>query len=482
MQVLRRAALAMAFTLPLAALPLDAQFYKWDFNVNGGYSWLSGDMFDRNDFDVFDDFDIDGFDFLNGGNTVSLGDGGTVGAQLGYWFSKRFGLRANFAYADSDIPRRDDLLFDPDIFDPILFNDFGLFDHDVNLWSGTGDVLIRLNTPRTRWDGFEWLPYVALGIGAQWINASGSGFSVIDNIDIDLDGDLDGFIDVGGDNGLPIRCSITTIVPRTCAFLKDGSTLSGLIGLGMDFRFAPSFAVRLEVADRIYQPDVVRVVQDDLFPFVFAEVGGDLGSTINQISLTLGANFLFGLQHPPARVVVAPPPRPAPPPPPPPSTEEITVCVVDPTYAGGLRNITATRNLTTGDTTVMKNGDRVQLHDAVGNVPTASNSSWYVSGAPLEIGMAPNSIKYLTVGGARNIEPNDLAFIGTINGIPVFADRMTLSPVLSNLGPNTDLNRLLMEAPNARAALETVSVIYVPLQPTGCVFQALQKQVEVRKK
>lgn len=486
MQVLRRAVLAMAFTLPLAALPLSAQFYKWDFNVNGGYSWLSGDMFDRNDFDIFDDFvfDDDVFDGnLFGDNSVSLGNGGTVGAQLGYWFSKRFGIRANFAYTDSDIERRDDLLFDADIFDPILFNGFGLFDHDVNLWSGTGDVLVRLNTPRTRWDGFEWLPYVALGLGAQWINPAGSGFSVIDDIDIDLDGDLDGFIDVSGDEGIPIRCSITTVtvaLPRTCAFLKEGSTLAGLIALGMDFRFAPNFALRLELADRIYEPDVVRVVQDDLFPFVFAEVGDDLGSTVNQVSLTLGANFLFGLVQPPARVVVAPPPRPAPPPPP--STEEITVCVVDPTYAGGLRLITATRNLTTGDTTVMKNGDRVQLSEAVGNIPVAANSSWYVSGAPLMIGMTPNTVNYLTVGGARTIEPNDLAFIGTINGIPVFADRLTLAPGLANLGPNTDLNQLVMRSEDARKALETVNVIYVPLQPIGCVFQALQLQPQVRKK
>src|SRR5262245_2194821 len=113
MQVLRRAVVAMAFTLPLAALPLSAQFYKWDANVNGGYSWLTGNLFDRNDFDVFDDFIFEDPNFIfDRDNDVSLGNGGTVGAQLGYWFSKRFGIRANFAYTDSDIERRNDLLFD----------------------------------------------------------------------------------------------------------------------------------------------------------------------------------------------------------------------------------------------------------------------------------------------------------------------------------------------------------------------------------
>ncbi|MGH7463404.1 MAG: hypothetical protein ACREMA_20540, partial [Longimicrobiales bacterium] len=162
--------------------------------------------------------------------------------------------------------------------------------------------------------------------------------------------------------------------------------------------------------------------------------------------------------------------------------EEITVCVVDPTYAQGLRTITATRNLSTGDTTVVKNGNRMSLSEAMGNVPVAGNAAWYTSGAPLEIGSAPHIFKYLTVGGTRNIEAGELAYIGTINGIAVFADRLTLAPGLANLGPNTDLSRLVMESADARTALETVSVIYVPVQATGCVFQALQKQVEVRKK
>src|SRR5262245_58552254 len=118
MQVLRRAAIAMALALPLATLPLTAQKYRWDFNVNGGFSWLTGDLVDRDVF-LFDDIDVvDELDFFDPFRDVSLGDGPIFGAQLGYWFggSKRVGLRANFAFTDSDVETfgRVDRLFDPD--------------------------------------------------------------------------------------------------------------------------------------------------------------------------------------------------------------------------------------------------------------------------------------------------------------------------------------------------------------------------------
>jgi hypothetical protein len=483
MQVLRRAAIAMALALPLATLPLTAQKYRWDFNVNGGYSWLSGDLVDRDIF-RFDDIDIidPDLDFIDDFRDVSLGDGPIVGAQLGYWFggSKRVGLRANFAFTDSDV----ETLGTFDLFDPdFLFNPF---ETDVNLWSGSGDLLIRLKTPHTRWDGMEWLPYVALGLGAQWINPAGNGFFLVDNVDIDLDPDLDGILDIDGNSGVPITCRrrfIDTdidLLDHRCAFLEEGSSLMGLLAIGMDMRLSPNFALRFEFGDRIWEAPVKAAVQvDDLFDNVFAEVG-DFGNTVNQLYLTAGAAILFGLEQPPRRVTVVP--RPAPPPPPPPATEEITVCVIDPTYAGGARNITATRHLSNGDTTVMKNGTSVRLSEAYGTVPVASNATWFISGAPLEIGTAPNRLLYVTVGGARMINPDELAFIGTVNGMPVFADRLTLAPVLTNLGPNTDLNRLVVESSAAREALESVTTVYVPLQPVGCVFQALQKQVEVRKK
>jgi hypothetical protein len=40
MKVLKNVALA-AVLLPLAAAPLSAQRWKFDFGINGGYSWMS---------------------------------------------------------------------------------------------------------------------------------------------------------------------------------------------------------------------------------------------------------------------------------------------------------------------------------------------------------------------------------------------------------------------------------------------------------
>src|SRR5262245_58514745 len=270
MQVLRRAAIAMALALPLATLPLTAQKYRWDFNVNGGFSWLSGDLVDRDVF-VFDNIDIidPELGFIDPFRDVSLGDGGIVGAQLGYWFggSKRVGLRANFAYTNSDVDTFGGTLnlFDPDFI-------FDRFDTDVNLWSGSGDLLVRLKTPNTRWDGMEWLPYVALGLGAQWINPAGSRFFLNDNINI-LDPDLD-LLDNNGNSGVPIACrrrfidTELTDLRNRCAFLEEGSTLMGLLGIGMDVRLAPSFALRFEFGDRIWEAPIRAAVQvDPDFPF-----------------------------------------------------------------------------------------------------------------------------------------------------------------------------------------------------------------------
>ena len=157
------------------------------------------------------------------------------------------------------------------------------------------------------------------------------------------------------------------------------------------------------------------------------------------------------------------------------------MCVVDPNYAQGLRTITATHNLQTNDTTVSINGRTMRLSEATANVPTASNAPWFIRGAPLEIGSLPNRLQYVSVGSERMIEPEQLAYLGTVGGLPVFADRATIPPGLANLGPNTDLSTLVMQSPDAKKALDAVGVIYVPMQPVGCTFQALQKMQEVRK-
>ena len=476
MQLVNRAALALLLALPATALPSSAQNYHWDFNVNFGHSWL-GKILDLNDFD-FADFDEDIGAFDDDFEDINLGNNWLGGAQLGYWFTRTVGLRANVAYTESSLNQRRLDLF-----------------NSVNLWSFTGDLLVRLNKPEERWRGLEWLPYLAFGLGAQWINPAGDRFFLVNDINVlDFDDNDDGIIDieVQGHSGVAIVCTFGLChVPRNVGglfpigtrafFLEEESTLTGLLGIGLDVRFAPRFALRLEFGDRIWEAPMREALTREGVDFVLEDFA-DAGEVVNQFYLTAGASYLFGLESPPRQVVAMPAPRPAPPPPPAPTTEEITVCVLDPTFASGLRNISARRSLTSGDTTIARNGDRVELSAAVGNIPVAANASWYLSGAPFAIGVAPRHMQYAVTGAPRAIEPSMLVFLGTVNGLAVFADRQTLGPALSNLGPNTDLNRLVLASEAARLALDAVPILYVPLQATGCVFLALQKQVEVRKR
>jgi hypothetical protein len=472
MQVLHRAALTTAVALALGTVPVAAQKYHWEFGVNGGYSWLTGKILDRNDFDfIVDNNVVVGDNLVDTNDRIHLENGGTAGATLGYWFTDtRFGLRANFAWTGSGIDGQR-FIFSNDPFDFVNRN--------LNLWSLTGDVMFHFTKPRTKWDGFEWLPYVALGAGATWVDPQNSDFRLID--DFTVINPLDTNIDVGGRNVALIRCNA---IVDSCTVMENNARFTGLGALGMDLRFSPHWTAKLEFADRIWKTDVKRVFVDPEFPFFVVETGDNFGHTVNQLSLTLGVSYLWGLEHPPVQHAAAPPrpaPPPPPPPPPPPSTESITVCVVDPTSAQGVRNITATHNLQTNDTTVTVNGNTMSLSSATSSVPVAVNAPWYVRGAPLEIGGLPNRLQYVSIGSGQMMNPDQLAYLGTVGGMPVFADRQTVPPGLTNLGPNTDLSVLMSQSADAKKAFDTVTTIYVPLQPTGCVFQAMQKMQEVRK-
>src|SRR5688572_455077 len=174
-----------------------------------------------------------------------------MGGQLGFWFSRQVGMRANFSYVASPFMQGDGVT---------------LFD-DVNLWSGTGDILIRFTEPRSRWSGAEWLPYFAIGIGAHWVNPPGDAYIAGDEIDDD-DDDFDDPLEIEGSSGAPIVCRIgfcfgpstpgfpgiggAPVADTRTLFLKEASSFAGLLGLGVDLRLAPSFAIRAEVGDLIW--------------------------------------------------------------------------------------------------------------------------------------------------------------------------------------------------------------------------------------
>jgi hypothetical protein len=442
MKFIRRLALAAAL-LPLVATPVTAQRWTWDLGVNGGYSWFTKAL-DSEDTGLAEDVP---------GSSVRFEPGWLVGGQLGYWWGSNFGTRLNFRYADRDIEGNDDVQ---------------LFDH-VNLWGGTFDLMFRLSAPRSEYTGMEFLPYIAAGAGLRWYNPSGDDFVCQSAEDTQF-------------------CGPFTTGPVSFALDEDAS-FTGLVGLGADWRIARNWSIRTEINDMIFKPEI-KLVDPTANPLVFDIINEEgVSKTVHEIGAQIGVHMLFGVPRPQVVAVTpAPPPPAAPPPPPPPTEEMVTVCVIDPTTTGGIRTESAVFVPSTGDTLITVNGQRVPLRTATSGVIVASNASWYVSGAPLVMNIGSERVELATTGTPRMVTATDLAFLGTINGLPVYADADEVQDVREELAElnraqrGTDLGKLLSEHKDIREDLADVKVFYVPLQPTGCVFQALQVQEQVRKK
>src|SRR5688572_11245749 len=128
MRMLGRVALATALMVPVVVAPVEAQRWRWDLGVNGGFSWYSG-MLGSEDTGLPDGSDRD---------DVRFEAGPRVGAQLGFWFSPTLGLRFNGAYSERDV------------VDVSWNNEAEHFDN-VNLWSGTADLMWRFKAPNEDW-------------------------------------------------------------------------------------------------------------------------------------------------------------------------------------------------------------------------------------------------------------------------------------------------------------------------------------------
>ena len=463
--------LAVGAVIMGSALPAHAQAYRWDFGVNGGFSWYSESL-DEDDFFLLDDAG-----FLFSDVSGQFDEGWLVGAQLTYWvprifgWSERLGIRANFAYTE----RPFDVDFDIDDFPDEVF-DVGEFEavSDVNLWSGTGDLLFRFNTPDPTFTGVEWLPYLALGAGAKWVNPAGSGsFGTIIDIDDDfiddlIDDDLDGVIFGVGDQ---------------LFILDEGAKFMGLVGLGTDIRLSRHFALRAEIGDRIWDSPIKAVEFDEVDGIFFVRDDEDVGKVIHELYGQLGVHYLFGLRPREEVAVVAPPA-----PPPPPAEERVAVCVIDPGLPGGIQEVNAIYVPSTGDTLVTMNGQRVPLDRVVEQrVAVVEDERWFVRGEPLEVTVAGETAEFVTYGGARVISPNDVAFIGTINGLPIYADADEVRDIreeiedLREARADADLEDILDARDDLRDEFDDIEVLYTPLQPVGCVFQPVRRVEEVRK-
>ncbi|HEY0673030.1 MAG TPA: hypothetical protein VGD27_12210 [Longimicrobiales bacterium] len=432
MKLASKVALVSALLLPMAAAPASAQSWKWDLSLGGGYSWFNNQL------------DEEDAPALGADEDIGFGSAPFLGAQLTFWPSTRFGIRANATYADTD------------------FGEEVTGIDNVNLWSGTGDLLFRLRQPAEEFTRMEMLPYFALGLGAKWVNPAGAGATCTD-------------VEEGED----FECAPFAVGADRFA-IAETSTLMGLVGLGADWRFSRNIALRTEIGDRIWDAPIHAL---DLATNNTTDE--DVGGAVHELYGQLGLTFLFGVERPPV-VAVAPPPAPAPTPVPEVRREAINVCVVDPTAPGGIRMQAAT--LIEGrDTVITVGGTDRPLRESVGNVMVASNADWYVRGQPLSMRVGNQNIEFATYGSARVIDAADLAFLGTVNGMPVYADRAEVQDVIEELDElnaahrGTDLGKILEEHKDLREDLNDVKIVYVPLYATGCVFQGVQRQEEVRK-
>lgn len=423
------AATAAGVVAAIMAVPAQAQDYPnyaVDIGLNGGASWYSNSLDE---------------DHLGSGQEAGFESGFITGAQLTFWPSPRIGIRGNLAYSERP-------------FDSDGTGDVNLVD-DVNLWGLTGDLMFRFTDPSN-----SFIPYLALGLGKFITNPAG---------DVNVKGGETGAVLNAGNNNLA---------------LMEGSALAGLLGLGADMRVADNFAFRLELTDRISDSSIEDVTIAD---------EEDVGKVIHQVSATLGAHLLLGLDRP--QVVAIEPAPPAPPAPerePEPEPEprrDIAVCVIDPTSPDGIRIINATYFPERRDTVVMVNGMERSFTGEVPRLMVASRADWFVRGEPLTLTLdRSRTAEFTTWQRGRVIDrPGELTFLGNVRGLPVYASSSDVQDIREELREANrvepgDLDRMIEEREDLREDLDDIEFLYVPLETTGCVFQAVQRIEEVRKK
>lgn len=438
------AALAVAIGGAVAVSPAQAQDYpdyRFDIGINGGFSGYTAMLDDAH---------------LTQDEDVRFEAGWLLGAQATGWFTPNIGLRGNFTYTERPVT-------EGGFFD---MGEEGNLVGDVNLYQFSGDLMYRFGSP-----GAMGRPFLALGLGATRTNVVND--QVLTGGAADDDGAVNGVL-------------FTTTDAQEWA-LAEETQLMGLVAIGTDLRLARNFLVRLELGDRIWDAplrDAATLATDP---------EEDVGKVINQPYVQVGAHFLMGLEAPEVVAVAPAPPAPAPAPEPEPEPEpveeRIRVCVVDPSADNGLRMVDAIYLPETRDTVVVVSGMRRAFSTTVPRVMVANETDWFVRGEPLTVNIGSNAtIEYTTWQSARMIEANRLTYLGTSRGLPVYASTDDVSGMRTPwnnarmAAGSNDLNAIIAEDAELAAQLEEVEYLYVPLRPTGCVFQTVRIVEQVRKK
>jgi hypothetical protein len=442
------AAVAVAVTGMFGAAPADAQDYpdyRLDIGVNGGFSGYTASL-DEN--------------HLNDEESARFELGWILGSQVTFWVTPSFGIRANGGYSERNFTMGG--FFDAG--DPELVK-------DVNMWTLTGDLMWRPLPDGYMLGSIESTPYLTGGIGAKYFDAAGE------------------FLLFGSEGSDDEVRGVAFTTPANSQYaLAEEWQLAGRIGVGTDLRLSEMFGLRFELGDLFYDS-----------PFYDWSAGTqrltdpdeDVGKVVHELYAQLGAHLLL-LPQAPEVVAVAPAPpapEPEPEPEPEPVEEMIAVCVIDPGSDAGIMEIEAIYLPETRDTVVVRNGARQDFATVVPSVMVANEADWFVRGEPLTVTLGDGAtIEYTTWQSARMIDAGQLTYLGTVRGLPVYANTDDVADFSAEwtaarqAATTNDIDDLLADNAELGAELEEVQYLYVPLRPTGCVFQAVRLVEQVRKK
>ncbi|HUF12113.1 MAG TPA: outer membrane beta-barrel protein [Longimicrobiales bacterium] len=407
-----------AVVFALLAGPAGAQQYRFDVGIDGGFAYFTSSLTE---------------DHGLVGDDASFNTGWITGFEATGWLNDNFGIRFDLGYTEKSFEQGDRTMLE-----------------DINLWDLAGSLVWRFAGPtQGEFIGIEMMPYLFGGAGVKISDPATEG---------------------------PRHAMRAVTETGDQTFFMAGETqLAGRLGVGADIRMHRSLILRLEAGDIIFDSPTY----DD------ATADEDVGKVVHELYATLGLAVPFGFIIPPPVAVVAPPP---PPPAPAPREERVTVCVIDPNSPTGVRTVQAIYLVDEGDTVVVQGDRRVALRTTTGNVVVAPDASWYVAGEPL-VFLDDGTVRteFVSYGGARVIPSGSLAYLGTQNGIAVYADADDVADVreqwneLRDANRDGDLDDILENRAELTEEFGEIEFLYVPMDPVGCVFQALQRVEEVRK-
>lgn len=359
---------------------------------------------------LFEDDEEEGFGF---GFAPIFGTTATVNV------TPLFGVRLHGAYMPSALPHGEE-----DFEDDYPQNNY-FYDLDL-----------VLSTPN--------LPLASSVLGNAYVFVGGGGLTT----DI-ANGE---FVDEVSDEET-VFCEPGTLARGACLPLEpDAATVGqGVVGIGGDlYSFTSNIGAFVELAAHIYDSPV-HVGEG----FVTGGRGTELrlgqstGIADDKYAVTTrlvaGVKFLFGnILPPPPPVVVQVTPPPPPPPPPAPVERAIRVCVVE---GAVVREVEATFNPATGDTTVAGRPFAEAFPAMAPNY--AASEAFFVNNEEIRV----MDRTYVKFGLPRVVSPTDVARVGEFQGVGVFAEAGATTPPV---------------------------VLYLPVRP-GCEFQPYQQQEEVQK-